>query len=176
MVTDTKHDHLSHLDELASTGKTHIQHSPPSLAAQVGHFLRHLGEMILAMMPGMMAGSALLALIFSTLLASTTRGLTRVEVVNQFPVLICLVMAIGMIVPMVAWMRYRGMEWRPVTEMATAMVVPLVPIFGLLGLQAIPGDSACGLYCASMIPAMVVAMLLRLDLYTGRKGHHVHAM
>jgi hypothetical protein len=26
-----------------------------------------------------------------------------------------------------------------------------------------------------MIPAMVVAMLFRLDLYTGRTGHHAHA-
>jgi hypothetical protein len=140
-----------------------------------GYFLRHLGEMILAMVPGMVAGGAVLALIFSTVLASTIRGMTRVEVLNQFAVLICLVMAVGMIVPMVAWMRYRGMEWRPVAEMAVAMAVPLVPIFGLLALQVIPGARACGLYCVAMIPAMVVAMLFRLDLYTGRTGHHAHA-
>ena len=46
----------------------------------VGYFLRHLGEMILAMIPGMVAGGAVLALIFSTVLASTIRGMTRVEV------------------------------------------------------------------------------------------------
>ncbi len=72
-----------------------------------GYFLRHLGEMILAMMAGMVAGVAVLALIFSTVLASTIRGMPRVEVLNQFAVLICLVMAVGMTVPMVAWMRYR---------------------------------------------------------------------
>jgi hypothetical protein len=141
----------------------------------VGYFLRHLGEMILAMIAGMVASVAVLVLIFSTVLASTIRGMPRDEVLNQFPVLICLVMAVGMTVPMVAWMRHRGMEWRPTLEMAAAMVVPLVPIFGLLALQIIPGARACGLYCAVMIPAMVVAMLFRLDLYTGRMGHHAHA-
>jgi hypothetical protein len=140
-----------------------------------GQFLLHLGEMILAMMAGMMAGGAVLALIFSTVLASTIRGMTRVEVLNQFPVLICLVVAVAMSVPMVVWMRFRGMEWRPIVEMAVAMAIPLIPIFGLLGLQLIPGARACGLYCVVMIPAMVVAMLFRLDLYTGRTGHHAHA-
>jgi hypothetical protein len=132
--------------------------------------------MIFAMMVGMMAGGAGLALIFSTVLASTIKGMTRIEVLNQFAVLICLVVAVAMIVPMVAWMRFRGMAWRPVVEMAVAMAIPLVPIFGLLGLQVIPGASACGLYCALMIPAMVVAMLFRLDLYAGHTGHHTHAV
>jgi hypothetical protein len=141
----------------------------------VGHFLQHLGEMILAMMAGMVASVAVLALIFSTVLAATIRGMPRVEVLNQFAVLICLVMAVGMTVPMLAWMRFRGMEWRPIAEMAAAMLVPLVPIFGLLGLQLIPGARACGLYCVVMIPAMIVPMLFRLDLYTGRMGHHAHA-
>jgi hypothetical protein len=140
----------------------------------VGHFLRHLGEMILAMMAGMVASVAVLALFFSTVLAATIREMPRVEVLNQFAVLICLVMAVGMTVPMLAWMRFRGMEWRPTLEMAAAMVVPLIPIFGLLALQLIPGARACGLYCAVMIPAMVVPMLFRLDLYTGRMGHHAH--
>jgi hypothetical protein len=140
----------------------------------VGHFMRHLGEMILAMLVGMVAGAAVLVLIFSSVLASTVRGMPQVEVLNQFAVLICLVIAVGMIVPMVAWMRFRGMEWRPTLEMAAAMAIPLVPIFGLLGLQLIPGARACGLYCAVMIPAMVVPMLFRLDLYTGRMGHHAH--
>lgn len=141
----------------------------------VGHFLRHLGEMILAMMAGMVASVAVLALIFSTVLAATIWGMPRIEVLNQFAVLICLIMAVGMTVPMVAWMRFRGMEWRPIAEMAAAMLLPLVPIFGLLGLQLIPGARACGLYCVVMIPAMIVPMLFRLDLYTGRVGHHAHA-
>jgi hypothetical protein len=141
----------------------------------VGYFLLHLGEMILAMMAGMVAGGVIIVLMFTTVLASTVQGMTRVEVLNQFAVLICLVVAVAMIVPMAAWMRFRRHEWRPIAEMAAAMAIPLVPIFGLLGLQLIPGASACGLYCVVMLPAMVIAMLFRLDLYTGRMGHHAHA-
>jgi hypothetical protein len=55
------------------------------------------------------------------------------------------------------------------------MAIPLIPIFGLLGLQLMAGASACGLYCIVMVPAMIIAMLFRLDLYTGRTGHHAHA-
>jgi len=141
----------------------------------VGYFLLHLGEMILAMMAGMVAGGVIIVLMFTTVLASTVQGMTRVEVLNQFAVLICLVVAVAMIVPMAAWMRFRRHEWRQIAEMAAAMAIPLVPIFGLLGLQLIPGASACGLYCVVMLPAMVIAMLFRLDLYTGRMGHHAHA-
>jgi hypothetical protein len=164
------------MNHVANAGATRVEHRPDSGAVRVGHFLRHLGEMILAMMIGMVAGGAGLVLIFSTLLAPTIGAMTRVEVLNQFAVLICLVMATGMTLPMVGWMRFRGMAWRPVREMAVAMVIPLVPIFGLLALGMIPGASACGLYSAVMIPAMVLAMLLRLDLYTtGHARHLAHA-
>src|SRR5438552_1245817 len=85
-----------------------------------------------------------------------------------------LVVAIGMTATMVAWMRDRGMEWRPVLEMATAMTLPLVPIFALLTYGVIPGAAACGAYCAAMIPAMVIVMQFRLDLFAGRTAHHGH--
>jgi len=152
-----------------------VHQGPTSGLAQVGHFLGHLGEMTLAMIVGMGAAIAALAVIFSTVLAATIQGMTRVEVFNQFAVLICLVMVVGMTVPMVAWMRFRGMAWRPVVEMAAAMVVPAIPIIGLFELRVIPGVAACCLYCALTIPAMIVAMLLRLDLYTGRMGHLAYA-
>jgi hypothetical protein len=128
--------------------------------------------MILAMIVGMMVGGAILALAFATILEPAIRGMTRTEVLNGYPVLICLVMAASMTLPMVAWMRRRGHEWRICTEMAAWMAVPLVPIFGLLWLGIIPGTAACGLYCASMVPAMIVAMLLRLDDYTMDHANH----
>jgi hypothetical protein len=158
------------------TGEATRNHSRPTVFAQAGHFVAHLGEMILAMMIGMMLSGAVLAVAFSTLLASTISGMTQREVFNEFAVLICLVVATGMTSTMVAWMRYRGMQWRPVLEMGAAMIVPLVPIFGLLGLHVIPGASACGFYCAAMIPAMVFVMLFRADLYTGRAGPHGHGV
>jgi hypothetical protein len=160
------------VNQMANAGAVRLEHRPDSGAVRVGHFLRHLGEMILAMMIGMVAGGTALVLMFSTILAPTIGGMTRLEVLNEFAVLICLIMAIGMTLPMVAWMRFRGMAWRPTGEMAVAMVIPLVPIFGLLALGIIRGASACGLYCAVMIPAMVLAMLFRFDLYT--TGHARH--
>ncbi|HEU5317516.1 MAG TPA: hypothetical protein VFX49_15495 [Chloroflexota bacterium] len=116
-----------------------------------------------------------LALLFTTVLSSAIGGLARVEVLNQFAVLICLVEAAGMTGTMVAWMRFRGMDRRSTTEMAVAMLVPLVHTFGLLGVGAIPGAAACGVYCVAMVPAMLAAMLLRYDTYAGHAGHAAHA-
>src|SRR6266542_2875427 len=131
------------MTQITGTGTTQYRSRPP-LLTQAGHFVRHLGEMVAAMVVGMMVGATVLAVVFTTLLASSVSGMTQREVFNQFAVLICLVVAIGMTSTMVAWMRYRGMEWRPVFEMAAAMIVPLIPIFGLLAFQLIPGAEACG--------------------------------
>lgn len=134
-------------------------------SAKLSHFLRHLGEMIGFMVLGMLAAIPILALIF-TLMPASIQPSSLADATGRFAVLICLVVAISMITPMVAWMRHRGHSWRLASEMAAAMAVPLLPIFALLGLGAIEGSSACGLYCAAMIPAMLVAMLFRLDVYT----------
>jgi hypothetical protein len=149
-----------------------VPHDTPSGVARAGHFLQHFGEMMLAMIVGMAAAAVVLVVIFSSVLAAEVKGLTSEEVLARYPVLVCLVVAAGMVGTMAAWMRYRGMAGRPVAEMSTAMVVPLPPIFGLLALDVIAGASACGLYCLTMIPAMAVAMLFRLDLYT--RGHADH--
>ena len=107
-------------------------HEHISDAARIGYFLRHLGEMSLAMMVGMGMGAVALVLIFSTVLASNVRGLTSDEAISRYPELVCLAVAAGMVATMTGWMRYRGMFGRPLAEMTVAMVVPLVPISGLL--------------------------------------------
>jgi hypothetical protein len=165
------------MNQIASASATNVQHAPTSGAARVGYFLRHLGEMVLAMVVGMAVGAAVLALMFATLLEPATRGMTSAEVLSQFrfALLVCLVMAVTMTAPMVAWMRHRGHDWRSCAEMAVAMLVPVIPIMGLVWLQVLPGAAACCLYCGSMIPATIVAMLFRLDLYTGHVGHVAHA-
>ena len=56
--------------------------------------------------------------------------------------------------PMAAWMRFRDMKWRPILEMSGA---------------------AIGRFCGFACVAMVVPMLFRLDLYTGRTSHFGHA-
>ena len=124
-----------------------------------GHFLRHVAEMTAAMMVGMVAAVPVLVAVFTAL------GVTQDEAATRYPEVICLVVATGMITAMAGWMRHRGHDWRLCGEMAVAMFLPLAPIFGLLWTGVIPGDSACGLYCTAMIPAMLIAMLLRRTAY-----------
>jgi hypothetical protein len=150
-------------------------HSPAAVRAHrgsAGYFLRHLGEMALAMLVGMAAGGAVLMVLAGTVLAPTIGGLTHDEVLARFAVLITLVLAVSTSATMAAWMRYRGMAWRLVAEMAAAMFVPLVPIYGLVWVRVIPGAMACGLYCVAMWPAMVVAMLFRRGEYSAGHGQH----
>jgi flagellar biosynthetic protein FliP len=119
-------------------------------------------EMTAAMLVGMAAAVPVLWAIFASVGVKTAE-----EAYAQYPELICLVVAGGMVGTMVAWMRHRGHGGRLCAEMAVAMLVPLVPIFGLLWSGVIPGGSACGLYCIAMIPAMIVAMLVRRSEYGG---------
>jgi hypothetical protein len=64
-----------------------------------GRFGRHLLEMIAAMVAGMFAG----AVIFLAIVRVTWD-----EALVRYPAQSLLVVAAGMTVPMVAWMRYRG--------------------------------------------------------------------
>ena len=72
-----------------------------------------------------------------------------------------------MTAPMVAWMRFRGMAARPTVEMAAAMVILalLILVAGWLGIVAM--ETLPWLAHGLMMPAMLVPMLLRLELYTG---------
>ena len=66
------------------------------------------------------------------------------------------------------------MEWFDRGKMVILRLTDLG--IALLALGIIRGASACGLYCAVMIPAMVLAMFFRLDLYTtGHARHQAHA-
>jgi flagellar biosynthetic protein FliP len=80
-------------------------------------------------------------------------------------------MAFAMSATMVAWMRYRAHSWRSSAEMTAAMFVPALLLIVCYRLGTVSAGSVCPLACATMIPAMAVAMLFRLDEYTTR---HVH--
>jgi hypothetical protein len=124
--------------------------------AHVGHgFLRHLFEMGLAMMVGMMASAAIFL---------SAVGLTAAEAMREHAVLFVVLQALGMTVAMVAWMRHRRHSWRSSSEMAAAMVVPAVPLICLRLLDVISGP-ICGLYCLATIVAMVAVMLYRRSDY-----------
>jgi hypothetical protein len=123
--------------------------------ARPGHgahgFLRHLFEMALAMMAGMMVSAAIFL---------SAVGMTAAEAMREHAVLFVVLQAFGMTVAMATWMRHRRHTWRSSSEMAAAMVIPAVPLICLRLLDVISGP-ICGVYCFTTIVAMVVVMLYR---------------
>jgi hypothetical protein len=122
-----------------------------------GRFVRHLLEMGLAMMVGMIASAAIFL---------SAVGMTAAEAMREHAVLFVVLQALGMSAAMVAWMRHRGHGWRSCAEMAGAMVVPAIPLIGLRMAGTISGP-ICGAYCALSIAAMVLVMFYRRSDYTG---------
>jgi hypothetical protein len=114
-------------------------------------FLRHLFEMTVAMMVGMMVSA--------TVFLSAV-GMTAAQAMRQHAVLFVVLQALGMTTAMVAWMRHRRHTWRSSSEMGAAMVIPAVPLICLRLLGVISGP-ICGVYCFATIVAMVVLMLYR---------------
>jgi len=121
-------------------------------------FVLHYVEMVVAMLVGMAALGAISYVVLDL------PDRTWVEIVE---------MAVWMTVPMVAWMRFRGHRWRVCNEMAAAMLLPGAGALVLLATGALTDAHALlMLEHMVMFPAMLVAMLLRRDEYTGH--HHDH--
>jgi len=119
------------------------------------HSLRHLVEMTLAMMVGMVASAAVFL---------ATVGVTVDEALRRHAVLFVLAQAFGMTVAMVVWMRHRGHGRRSCSEMAAAMVVPALVLIALRTLDVISGP-ICGVYCMTTLAAMILVMLARPGEY-----------
>jgi hypothetical protein len=108
------------------------------------------------MVVGMVASAA----IFLTIV-----GMTWDEATLRHPFAALLVIAAGMSVPMAAWMVYRGMGWRNSSEMAAAMVVPVIPFLCLVWFN-VTKSAQCGGYCLIAIAAMLGLMLYRRRAYS----------
>jgi hypothetical protein len=126
--------------------------SQPSRGRQTLRFMRHFGEMVLAMLLGMamfdvVNGAILIPIGFVYLSDSTQVS--------------ALAMAIAMTVPMVAWMRLRKHAWRLNAEMAGAMIVPTVALIGVCALGLLPPTSLMLGTHLLMVPAMFAVMLIR---------------
>lgn len=119
------------------------------------HFARHLVEMFVAMMVGMILGAGLLAAAF---------GMSVPEVRREHALVWVLVMAFDMTVSMVAVMLYRGHSWRSAGEMAAAMIVPALPIV-LLQLSHAISESAGGVYMLTSTIAMIALIAHRRNEY-----------
>ena len=150
-------------DELAGGRPGHARHASASRRARVVRFLRHPGEMVLAMMLGMVA--------LAPLYRAGTAALGYADPSQQLPLLSAMVMTANMTVPMVAWMRYRGHGWARSGEMAAAMLGPALVLLALCVAGVLPHRSLSGAVMLVMLPAMLVAMLCRWDEYSGGHGH-----
>jgi hypothetical protein len=134
----------------------------PTRARSAGkrNFLRHFGEMLLAMFVGMLVLGGITQLAFFAAGGSLKDASAAVRV---------LLMGFDMTVPMVAWMSYRGHGWARSTEMAAAMVVPSLTAAALAAGGALGSGGAMALQHVVMIPAMLGVMLWRYDHYA--RGH-----
>lgn len=141
---------MDQLPESAKLGATDRKRLVPP-------FWRHFLEMLAAMVVGMIATIA----VFLSIVGLSTWD----EVTSQYPTQALLAMAVGMTVPMVAWMQYRGMGWRNSSEMAAAMVLPVIPFLCFVWF-GITESAMCGLYCAVTIVAMLALMRFRRSEYS----------
>lgn len=118
--------------------------------------MRHLLEMVLAMMAGMAFLGAALAVLGEP--PGYANLLVEYGLMGAF-----------MAAPMVAWMRYRGHPWRDGGEMTAAMVVPMLALALPVELgAAVPGlteGSLMELSHVAMIGGMVALMLYRFERY-----------
>jgi hypothetical protein len=86
------------------------------------------------------------------------------------------VIAFNYALQMAAWMRFRGMAWRPTLEMSEATIGLGVVMIALDWLDVVQQSSVRGWvlgFCGPACVVMVIVMLFRLDLYTGRTGHQM---
>jgi hypothetical protein len=135
-------------------------------AAKAGYFTQHWLEMCVAMC----IGWGVLGLLFGW-----SVGLIGISNPNiQIPEVATLAAAFSMTLPMAAWMRYRKMEWRPIGEMSAAMFVEAILLIGVAQFGILQRSSLVPWLHYLMMPAMLVPMFLRFDLYSGHHGSHQH--
>jgi uncharacterized membrane protein YhaH (DUF805 family) len=124
------------------------------------HFIRHFVEMLLAMAIGMVAlgvaGETALQLL----------GSSSSELRDDAPAVTLVAIGLAMTVPMVAWMRHRGHDWRLSAEMATAMLIPTVAVIALLAAGVVTEyGTLIAVEHYVMLPGMLIAILLRREEY-----------
>jgi L-lactate permease len=134
-----------------------------SAVRQAWNFGRHYVEMCIAMCIGVALTNVLLR---------GAMGVWGADLRQEWPGLSLLVISIGITLPMAAWMRFRGMESRPILEMSAAGIVAVMVAawFGVISASDVAVGTESGVACV----AMFAAMLFRLDMYTGRSGHDHH--
>ena len=151
-----------------SATKTAPRTRPPAVGSlkQIGHFALHFAAMCVPMCIGFAVGDVVYFWLAG--LAGYS------EPFSELPYLSVLIVTVSMTAPMTAWMLYRGMPRRAIAEMSAVMPIVAIVLVGLSWLGVLPKDELALLEHGLMMPAMLIPMLLRLDLYTGRAGNTMH--
>jgi hypothetical protein len=120
------------------------------------NFVQHLVEMTVAMFVGMFAIGMPAAMLWDAL------GWTVLDATVPKTLLMAAYMTLGMAI----WMRVRGCGWPAIGEMGLAMFVPFVMMYPFFWAGWVSGMTVMVVGHVLMVPAMIVAMLLRRDEYT----------
>ncbi|MBO0607726.1 hypothetical protein [Myceligenerans salitolerans] len=129
-----------------------------------GRFLLHLGEMVAAMLAGM--------LVFGGLRDWSVAALGLTGLLER-PDLDAVAMVLDMVVAMTLWMRVRRHGRAAIVEMNAAMAAPFAVLLPLYWTGRVGQDDLMVWGHALMVPAMAAAMLLRPAEYAG-PGHVRH--
>jgi hypothetical protein len=135
-----------------------------TLGRRAASFLGHYLEMCAPMCIGFAVGD----LVYFW--AAEQQGYS--EPFAQLPELSVLVVTLTMTAPMTAWMLFRGMPRRATAEMSAVMPVLAVVLLALGWLAIVPMGDLALLEHGLMMPAMLVPMVLRVDLYSSRHRAH----
>jgi hypothetical protein len=135
----------------------------PSKSTSWPRFIRHFFEMVAAMLVGMAVLAPVWVLIFALLRCSS---------LLDHPDVHALVMATDMTIGMSLWMRYRGHGWASIGEMAGAMFLPFIVLFGPYWAGLLSAETMLLGGHVLMLPCMVAVMLRRRDEYAQDHRHH----
>jgi deazaflavin-dependent oxidoreductase (nitroreductase family) len=132
----------------------------------VGRFTLHLVEMCMVMCAGAMA--------LSVLFFGAAGLLGYSDLLETAPELSVMVIAVNLSVPMAAWMRFRGMAWRPTMEMSGSTMVVGLMLIGAYWLDLVAKGRLVEIQTAVACPLMLGVMLFRPRLYAGHHTDHQH--
>lgn len=119
-------------------------------------FALHVGEMLLAMLAGMLVlGGALEGVL----------ALAGTSVADGSPPVEAAVMAGTMTAAMVWWMARRGHPRARNAEMAASMIVPTAAVVALHWAGGLGGDAVLAVQHVAMVPAMIGVMAWRYEHY-----------
>lgn len=146
-----------------------IDRSASRVLRPVGRFALHLGEMCVVMCLG---GIALSVAFFA---GAGLLGYDNLP--GTAPELSVLVIALNLSVPMLVWMRLRGMGWQDTLEMSGSTMVVGLMLIAAYWMGLVARGSLIEIQTSLACPVMLAVMLLRFPVYSAaHAGHSARAV